>query len=228
MYNVTHNKTGFRNSYCGPAALSAIAGITAEQAAMLLRHVGGRRAICSTYDHEMVRALSVLGLKIEEQHVVGTPTVKRWKKPKGKLLVAVTGHYIAVQSGKFWDSFNNSGTSLKKIARKQVHKVWVLKGRVNKKVIHELEAPKKKAKKANTNYRNKVKKFCEENNCELDIMGGFVEVAYPKGKVDGHDCHYTSTDRSDWENAAEMWEYLHDRVTRLEDCTCEECTEVCV
>lgn len=220
MYDITHNEKGLRNNYCGPAALSAIAGITSEQAAALLRHIGGRRAICTTYDREMIGAMKALGLKIQQKHFFGKPTVKKWKRPKGKLLVAVTGHYICVQSGKFWDNYNQTGTPLKKISRKKVCQAWVFTGRVNKKIIRELEDAKEKKAKAIINYRSKVKTFCEKNDCELKIMGGYIEINLPRGKVMYDGCHYIEDDRSNWDNAAEMWQHAFDRLEPLEDCDC--------
>jgi hypothetical protein len=61
--SVNHGETkSDRNGYCGPAVISAITGMTTGEAARLIRHVGGRRAIMGSYTWEILRALELCGI----------------------------------------------------------------------------------------------------------------------------------------------------------------------
>jgi hypothetical protein len=68
MKNVILNKVNNgttkadRNRYCGPAVISALTGMTTAEAARLLRHVTGKRAITGVRTSHLLKALKMCGI----------------------------------------------------------------------------------------------------------------------------------------------------------------------
>ena len=56
------------NRYCGPAAMSAILGITTDEAAATLREVTGRRSIKCTHGYEIHSALQMYGVRMQQNY----------------------------------------------------------------------------------------------------------------------------------------------------------------
>ena len=66
--SVNHGETkSDRNRYCGPAVISAITGMTTGEAARLIRHSSGRRAVMGTSVLEVTDALEMCGVKSKYQ-----------------------------------------------------------------------------------------------------------------------------------------------------------------
>lgn len=99
-----------KNSYCGPAAIAALTGVTTDDAARELRAVSGRRAIKWCYTSELVAALERLGYRATETRVGDNPTLARWLRERENrgvaTIVLVTGHFVAVKGNKFADNRN--------------------------------------------------------------------------------------------------------------------------
>ena len=75
---VNNGKTAAdRNRYCGPAVISAVTGMTTSEAARLIRHVGGRKAIKGSTTWEVKRSLELCG--IESKHTTFGLTLGRSK-----------------------------------------------------------------------------------------------------------------------------------------------------
>lgn len=91
------------NRYCGPSAISAIAGIGTKEAAAIIRIRSNKTAIRGTSATDMRMALDLLGVEMV-QHVSGInprPTLRAWaaSQARGKdvFLVSAGKHWIIVQ-----------------------------------------------------------------------------------------------------------------------------------
>ena len=231
MNNVSHNAKGFRNRYCGPAALSAIAGITAEEAAALLRHVSGKRAIMGVHDRYMMMAFKALGLTATKTRV-SAKTISKWRgRGSGKYLVVAggsNGHYIAVEGKTFWDSGawkGSEGATLKSIGRRMIKKVWVITGRVNKQVIRDITKTKAKATKKRVSVKAKTLALCAELNCQISHCRDEIVVDAPTGYSMGCDgsIHSIYAWCDNYDNTTEMWEDIFHRISYgVDECGCED------
>ncbi|WP_432263031.1 hypothetical protein [Cupriavidus sp. TMH.W2] len=90
------------NRYCGPTAISLLAGIATGDAARLIR-AGARgeiRAVRGASAHDVCRVLATLGLASTEEAVAGRPTLRRWmgehSHAAGTYLVNITDHWVVV------------------------------------------------------------------------------------------------------------------------------------
>ena len=113
------------NRYCGPAALSAIAGITTDTAAQILREITGQRSIGGVTIASMIEALSRLGFCLRDPiryldtqaGSLQRPTLARWlreypRTAEDVVLVCVTGHYLVVKGRKVYDNYHPNGVWL--------------------------------------------------------------------------------------------------------------------
>tara|TARA_R110000765_G_scaffold170696_3_gene275704 strand:+ start:7284 stop:7856 length:573 start_codon:yes stop_codon:yes gene_type:complete len=137
---VTHtDQHMYRNKYCGPAAVSVIAGITAEAAAEKFREYrdanntrGKARqsktqhaGIVGVWNKEMIPVLKTLGVKTNlvkmngyvrsssgRKWVRSGPTLRAYAdelKPNVTYLFNVTNHYVTVRNGMVYDNWHNEG-----------------------------------------------------------------------------------------------------------------------
>ena len=105
-----------RNTYCGPAALSALADISTDDAARRIRDITGDRAIRGVSPRDLHAAAKTFGLRlrwteysridheasrmyrriVRIEYIPAPPTLGRYLKdaPPGRHVIAVTGHYI--------------------------------------------------------------------------------------------------------------------------------------
>lgn len=121
MKKIKLHKPHGKNRYCGPAAISAVTGVSTDEAAAVVRHLTGKRSVKGMHDGEMVRALSALGATVQEiarggkriEQKTGklrAPNLKEWmdarsEEHRGALIVAiVTGHFVAIKGDIVVDS----------------------------------------------------------------------------------------------------------------------------
>ena len=228
MFDVTH-ANGRHNSYCGPAAISSLTGMTAEDGASLLRKVTGKRSIKGTPSWGMIKAFRELGMGVETVRVSAN-TIGKWTgRGTSRYLVIVggwtNGHYIAVEGTKFWDSGylnGQNGASLKSISRKGLRSVWKITGRASMAVIP-------KPKKCSTSVRGKVMKLAKSLNVEIWDDGDLIELISPSGFClksmgDGShmmSCYFMPGCKADgWNDALDALNWGIDK------CACSECKEV--
>jgi hypothetical protein len=100
LYEINQNG----NKYCGPSAISAIAGIGTKEAAAILREETDKEAIKGTHGHEVVKALYKLGFdsKLVGQYPRGKRVnLRQWAKDHARgddvFLVAAGNHWVLVQ-----------------------------------------------------------------------------------------------------------------------------------
>lgn len=145
-----------KNSYCGPAVVSAFTGIPTQKAAELLRQAGGRSVIKASSELEVTQALSRCGLQADRLHTGrrtpprGWPSDVRGRVPElpatlGQLLsarftwlreryrglvVVVTGHFLAVSGDWVVDTYHRAPTHVGDVGRKKrrVRKIYGVSG----------------------------------------------------------------------------------------------------
>jgi len=89
------------NRYCGPAAISAIAGIGTAEAARLIRLINPRRkSVKGTHDWEIRKALGKLGVRSWPVSIDGKPTLAGWLK--ASKAIRTTGRTFLVSAGHHW------------------------------------------------------------------------------------------------------------------------------
>lgn len=108
LYQITNNG----NRYCGPAVISAVAGIGTKEAAALIRQNTGRTKVIGTQWHELESALRSLGFATERVRIplnsaaaYKTVNLRTWgaavAKGKAVYLLHVGpkkgGHWVLVQ-----------------------------------------------------------------------------------------------------------------------------------
>lgn len=97
-----------KNRYCGPAAISAITGISTDDAAAVVRHLHpGRGPVKGMHNSELVGALEKLGARVVQVHGftprAPKPTLKHFIEgrieslQKAYLVINVTNHYVAMR-----------------------------------------------------------------------------------------------------------------------------------
>ena len=100
------------NRFCGPAALSIIAGIDTAEAAAVLRFVTKKRSITGTHDWQVIKALNLLGYRVQSAARVdpfkpkNNPTLASWLKSderdgQGLYLIAAGNHWQVVQGRRY-------------------------------------------------------------------------------------------------------------------------------
>jgi hypothetical protein len=112
-------RLGPSNTYCGPAAISAVTGCTTAEAAAVLRDITGRKAIKACWTREILTALRRLGWHATlVSHEIERPTIARYIR-EGRhedvraQIILMTGHFIAV-SGCWWTD-NSPGRGVKHV-----------------------------------------------------------------------------------------------------------------
>ena len=134
-----------RNSYCGPAAISTVAGVTTDEAARIIRE---RRAyyrpVRGCHYYEVLQALNLLGYTFESYTSIGKlqrgvvrlqPTLKQWLAERDRradhsqvFLVNVTGHFIVIRGSILVDSHHRNGELIEDVGglRRRVKRAWKL------------------------------------------------------------------------------------------------------
>lgn len=105
-----HKVTG-RNSYCGPAALSAVFGIPSHDTASHLRAVTGKASVRGVHDHHMRKTLrdAQVSITSREWPVKIAPTFSQWLRGRvhGIYILTISNHYVAVDV--YGKTFADSG-----------------------------------------------------------------------------------------------------------------------
>ena len=100
------------NRFCGPAALSIIAGIDTAEAAAVIRNVNRKRSVTGTYDWEIIKSLNLLGYNVASAAKLNplkpkdNPTLAGWLKSDARdgrtlYLVAAGNHWLVVQGRRY-------------------------------------------------------------------------------------------------------------------------------
>jgi hypothetical protein len=180
MKNLTiksvNNQRGDTNRYCGPAVISAITGMATGEAARLIRHVGGRKAIRGSSVREVTDALAMCGIKSEYQSFgmklsrSTGPTLAAWLKATVKertadrvFLIIAGWHWQLVQGRRIVCGILGKPTSVrdKRVKRRaRVANVYELHS--TGAITTPPEAKKAKSVDANRNHRSKAQSLAKK------------------------------------------------------------------
>lgn len=99
------------NSYCGPAVISAVTGISTDEAARVIRETSGVRAVRGTFAHQIEAAFYRLGYSLRpfpnyHNDTVLRPTLAAWlrrsieERKAGRIFLVSAGHHWQLISGR--------------------------------------------------------------------------------------------------------------------------------
>jgi len=121
-----------KNSYCGPAAVATIAGITTDEAAKHIRKAYNRKSIRRVYPEELVHALTELGYTANymEFPLARRPTLAKWlrgREDRNKMtIVFLTGHFATVKGNKYIDNHTKEPVWISKAPGRRKRVVGVI------------------------------------------------------------------------------------------------------
>lgn len=123
------NEVKGKNRFCGPATLSAITGITTDEASRLIRWFSGQRSVTGTSCNSMRQALRHLGYWKTKIEPMGKTLNQHVQKSRSLQLILVTGHYVVSDSGLAIDSKNRKPTFIDEFKGKKarVKKCWEIR-----------------------------------------------------------------------------------------------------
>lgn len=126
------------NTYCGPAALSAITGRHVDDVTHVLRIATRKRAIRGVNSVAMFNALALMDWKINPEPTIvelvrrsDIPTVARWLRqarpyPGSFYLLLLTNHWVVIRGHMLYDNRHRDGIPLTQCPyrRKRVKFAW--------------------------------------------------------------------------------------------------------
>lgn len=93
-----------RNSFCGPAAMSATLGITTHYAAKLIREATGKSFVKGLYNSELLLTLKENGARVRIENINKSFNQFVQDGHKGIAILHMRGHYIAYDPTHWTDS----------------------------------------------------------------------------------------------------------------------------
>lgn len=94
------NRPRGHNRFCGPAAISAVTGMTTGDAAALIRKVNGKHSVMGTYTWEVLEALKRCGIHALRKTIKPKSTLAQWLKATVKDRTA--GRVFLISAGRHW------------------------------------------------------------------------------------------------------------------------------
>lgn len=169
------------NRFCGPAALSIIAGIDTAEAAAVIRHVSRKRSVQGTSNWEVLRSLSLLGFKassaakVDPLNLKANPTLAAWLKSDERdgqslYLIAAGHHWQVVQGRRFCCGLTGQIVSIRdeKVKRRaRVSGVWKIE-QDRKVALADVLPAKPKVKDTDATLRRKAKRLAEAHDIEIE------------------------------------------------------------
>jgi len=234
-----HNGSASRNRFCGPAALSAILGISCENAALRIREKSGKRSCMGTWAPELRVVLRDFGLDFVSEEEIGRvirPTFAQWLKARSEAdrcrlyMIAAGHHWIVVKGGLIVDSMQGMTIeSESQHKRKRVAEVYEIRdtrpdvwlrwqARVDKEVWPTGKSPEERAAAAQGRRKtsDRLRALLKSTGAEIEGSGRYFEGCFlhlpPNRSFDGAHC------RSLW-SIEEGIEVLEE----MEECHCGDC-----
>lgn len=170
------------NRYCGPAAVSIIAGVDTAEAAAVIRHASGKRSIKGTTHWDILRSLNLLGYraksaaKVDPLNPKANPTLAAWLKSDARdgqalYLVAAGHHWQVVQGRRFCCGLTGKIVSIRdeKVKRRaRVTAVYQIE-QERKVALADVLPAKAKAKDSDATVRRKAKRLAAEHGVEIEV-----------------------------------------------------------
>lgn len=174
------------NRYCGPAAISIIAGIDTAEAAALIRHVGRKRSVTGTTFSQLLRSLNLLGFratsaaKVNPLEPKSNPTLAAWlgsdeRDSSALYVVAAGNHWQVVQGRRFCCGVTREIVSIRDARvkrRARITGVWRIdfERRVDLSEVLPIKAASRKdaAAKAEAAARVKARRLAKAHNIDIE------------------------------------------------------------
>lgn len=202
---VNHGTTkADKNRYCGPSVISAVTGMTTGEAARLLRHVSGRKAIKGSSVRDVTSALEMCNIKCTYQAFglkLGRskgPTLAAWlrhtvkeRTAKRVFLIVAGWHWQVVQGKRIVCGILKEPTSVrdKRVKRRaRVANVYELSSLGTLQIPAEARKPKRSASPEASDY-TQAKRLAKKLDLviELDQIGPSRKYDVQKWIVDYKD-----------------------------------------
>ena len=182
---VNHGTTkADKNRYCGPSAISAVTGMTTGEAARLLRHVSGSKAIKGSSVMDVTSALEMCNIKCTYQTFglkLGRskgPTLAAWlrhtvkeRTAKRVFLIVAGWHYQVVQGRRIVCGILKEPTSVrdKRVKRRaRVSNVYELSSLGTIQIPAEARKPKRSASPQASDYAQ-AKRLAKKMEIEIEL-----------------------------------------------------------
>lgn len=169
------------NRFCGPAAISIIAGVDTAEAAAVLRLVSRKRSITGTTNWEVLRSLALLGYKaasvakVDPLKPKNNPTLAAWLKSDERdgqslYLIAAGHHWQVVQGRRFCCGITKDIVSIRdEKVKRRARVTAVFKIEQERKVaLADVLPAKPKVKDTEATVRRKAKRLAAEHNIEIE------------------------------------------------------------
>lgn len=110
LHKVKRAKRG--NRFCGPAVISALTGMTTDEASRLIRHVSPHRTmVAGTHTSEVLEALRLCGIHVKlgrmsRYYRDNRPTLAKWlsdtvsERSAGRVFLLIAGNHWQLVSGR--------------------------------------------------------------------------------------------------------------------------------
>jgi hypothetical protein len=169
------------NRFCGPAAISIIAGVDTAEAAAVIRHVSRKRSVQGTSNWEVLRSLSLLGFKassaakVDPLNLKANPTLAAWLKSDERdgqslYLIAAGHHWQVVQGRRFCCGLTGQIVSIRdeKVKRRaRVSGVWKIE-QDRKVALADVLPTKVKVKDTEATTRRKARTLAAKHGIEIE------------------------------------------------------------
>ena len=170
------------NRFCGPAALSIIAGVDTAEAAAVIRFAGNKKCVMGTHDWDMVKALRLLGYKatstgrFDNDNPKSNPTLAAWLKSDKRngqtlYLVAAGNHWQVVQGRRYCCGLTKAIVSIRdeKVKRRaRVTSVYAIE-QERKVALADVLPAKPKRDTSEDSDRRKARKLAQTYSIEIEI-----------------------------------------------------------
>jgi hypothetical protein len=167
------------NRFCGPAALSIIAGIDTAEASAVIRHVSRKRSVQGTSNWEVLQSLALLGFKassaakVDPLNLKSNPTLAAWLKRderdgKALYLIAAGHHWQVVQGRRFCCGITKDIVSIRdeKVKRRaRISGVWKIE---HDRKVALAEVLPAKVKDTEATVRRKARTLAAKHGIEIE------------------------------------------------------------
>jgi len=174
------------NRFCGPAALSIIAGVDTAEASAVIRFVNKKRSVQGTHDWEIIKSLNLLGYNVASAAKLNplkpkdNPTLAGWLKSDARdgktlYLVAAGHHWLVVQGRRYCCGKTSEIVSIRdaKVKRRaRVTAVYRIEHE-RKVALAEVLPAKVKVKDTEATIRRKAQRLANEYGIDIETYRSY-------------------------------------------------------
>jgi hypothetical protein len=177
------------NRFCGPAALSIIAGIDTAEAAAVIRNVNKKRSVTGTYDWEIIKSLNLLGYNVASAAKLNpltpkaNPTLAGWLKSDGRdgktlYLVAAGNHWLVVQGRRYCCGKTSEIVSIRDEKVKRRARVTAVYRIEQERKVAVSEVLPAKVKDTEATVRRKARALAAKHGIEIETYRNYDDGEY--------------------------------------------------